>query len=109
MKLTSATLTACYQYTLEYNGRYPYGFIWNNQNVVTGRNVPGQTQQITWYSSLDKYLTTGNTANFPSNGTSPFIDGSTNAGSTLHSAVRPSPPTLNNKLPTTSMAWSCRT
>ena len=67
----------CYQYTLEYNGRYPYGFIFNNQNANNGRPLPGQTQQISWYSSLDKYLTAGSTANFPTDGTSPWVDGST--------------------------------
>ena len=51
--------TACLQYTTAYNGRYPYGFIFNQQN---SRGRPASTSDIryiTWFSSFDKYLTPG--------------------------------------------------
>src|SRR4051812_18646355 len=68
---------ACYQYTLQYDGRYPYGFIFNNQNPATGRNIPGTIGQISWFSLMDKFLSAGSAVNFPADGTSLFFDGST--------------------------------
>jgi prepilin-type processing-associated H-X9-DG protein len=52
--------TAFVQYNQEYMDRYPYGFVFNRQNAI-GRPAGGENpiNYITWFSSLDKYLTAG--------------------------------------------------
>src|SRR5262245_18665153 len=73
-----ALFTACTQYTIEYDGRYPYGFIFNRQNSI-GRPASGENpvRYITWFSSLDKYLTSGTTELIPLDFNTGFIDGAT--------------------------------
>ena len=45
------------QYTLDYNC-YPWGFVFNKQNATNGRPAdPKDLDHVTWFSSLDKYLT----------------------------------------------------
>src|SRR4051812_22542275 len=47
---------ACVQYTIEYKGSYPWGFIFNRYGP-TGRPQPAtETSYITWFSSCDKYM-----------------------------------------------------
>ena len=48
---------ACINYTVEYKGSYPYGFIFNKTNPTTGRPTDsGSSGYITWFSSCDKYM-----------------------------------------------------
>jgi len=68
--------TACQQYTLDYNGSYPFGFVFNQQNA-NGRPAAGDTRCISWFSSFDKYLTSGTNEIYPLDGVTQFIDGST--------------------------------
>src|SRR4051812_48195193 len=71
-------------YSTEYKDSFPFGFVWANENLApfqghdgNGRNVAGKTDQITWFSSLDRYMAKGVTDAFPSNGFSGWYDGST--------------------------------
>jgi prepilin-type N-terminal cleavage/methylation domain-containing protein/prepilin-type processing-associated H-X9-DG protein len=49
---------AVVQYTVEYKGSYPFGFIFNRQVLATGRPADGGASgYITWFSSCDKYMT----------------------------------------------------
>src|SRR4051794_23544495 len=70
-------MQACVQYTVEYKGSYPYGFIFNKSNLTTGRPVGSDTSYITWYSSCDKYMRSKETEITTLDNISPFIDGST--------------------------------
>src|SRR5262245_38207258 len=48
---------ACVQYTVEYKGSYPWGFIFNRSNPINGRPTDsGASGYITWFSSCDKYM-----------------------------------------------------
>src|SRR4051794_40201076 len=69
--------SAFVQYQMEYNDRYPFGFIFNKSNPTTARPAGGDTRYITWYSSLDKYLTAGANEIIPLDANSGFIDGAT--------------------------------
>lgn len=76
--------TACLQYTIEYNGRYPYGFIFNRQNPNTGRPASASDiRYITWYSSFDKYLTAGADEIVPFD----FNTGSSDGGTTRRFSI----------------------
>jgi len=70
--------TAFVQYNQEYMDRYPYGFVFNRQNAI-GRPAGGENpiNYITWFSSLDKYLTSGATALIPLDFNTGFFDGGT--------------------------------
>lgn len=79
--------TALRQYTIEYNDRYPYGFIFNRTNPNNGRPTDsGASGLITWYSSIDKYLTSGATEVFLLDANTGFIDGATTRR--FHSAFK---------------------
>jgi prepilin-type N-terminal cleavage/methylation domain-containing protein/prepilin-type processing-associated H-X9-DG protein len=67
---------ACVNYTVEYKGSYPFGFIFNKSNPTTARPV-GDTSYITWYSSCDKYMRAKETEVIPYDANSGFIDGAT--------------------------------
>jgi prepilin-type N-terminal cleavage/methylation domain-containing protein/prepilin-type processing-associated H-X9-DG protein len=70
--------TTARMYSTENRDSFPFGFIFANETPVgNGRNVAGKTDQITWFSSLDRYMAKGATDAFPSNGTSPWVDGAT--------------------------------
>jgi len=65
-------------YGAENRDSFPYGFIFANENPIgNGRNVAGKTEMITWFSSLDKFMSKGAVDQFPGNGSSPWIDGAT--------------------------------
>jgi len=65
-------------YGTENRDSFPFGFIFANENPIgNGRNVAGKTDMITWFSSLDHYMSKGATDQYPANGSSPIIDGST--------------------------------
>src|SRR3954462_1696859 len=67
---------ACVNYTVEYKGSYPFGFIFNKSNPTTARPV-GDSSYITWYSSCDKYMRAKETEIILLDANSGFIDGST--------------------------------
>src|SRR3954462_3874933 len=69
--------TGLRQYTMDNADRYPFGFIFNKTNPTTGRPASGDVSYITWFSSIDKYLTTGATEIIPLDANSGFIDGAT--------------------------------
>ena len=73
-----ALATAFVQYSLEYPDRFPFGFVFNRQNA-NGRPASGENpiNYITWFSSLDKYLTPGTNALIPLNFNTGIIDGAT--------------------------------
>src|SRR5205814_5991769 len=67
---------ACVQYTVEYKGSYPYGFIYNYQSA-TGRPVTigNPTFYITWFSSCDKYMSPRANELIPLDANSGYYDG----------------------------------
>jgi prepilin-type processing-associated H-X9-DG protein len=66
------------QYTFEHNGRFPFGMIFNRQNPNTGRpSDGGASGYITWFSSFDKYLTSGTNEIILLNFNTGFFDGAT--------------------------------
>jgi len=73
---------ATQQYVTEFQ-TYPYGFVFNQQNwnkdrqVGNGRPVAGDTSYITWFSSIDKYMSPKTSVVIPLDANSGFIDGST--------------------------------
>ena len=65
-------------YTVEYKGSYPYGFIYNKTNPTTGRPTDsGASGYITWFSSCDKYMKPKETEIILLDANSGFIDGAT--------------------------------
>jgi len=71
-------------YSTEYRDSFPFGFMFANENNAqfnghegNGRNVASKTDMITWYSSLDRYMSKGLTDAFKADGNSPWIDGAT--------------------------------
>ena len=71
--------TAARNYTVEYNDSLPFGMVFNKENKSNGRpaNSAQDPSYISWFSSIDKYMTKGETEIVPLNGSSPWIDGST--------------------------------
>src|SRR5215212_4213557 len=69
--------TAFTQYTQEYQERYPFGFIFNKSNPTTARPAAGDSRYITWFSSIDKYMTSGTDELITLDGTSLYYDGAT--------------------------------
>jgi len=67
---------ACVNYTVEYKGSYPYGFIFNKSNPTTGRPA-GDSSYITWFSSCDKYMRSKETEIIVIDANSGIIDGAT--------------------------------
>ena len=66
------------QYTMDNQDRYPLGFGFNKMNPTSGRPSDGGTSgYITWFSSIDQYLTTGQNQIIPLDANSGFIDGAT--------------------------------
>src|SRR3954470_11600702 len=58
--------TAARLYSTENKDSFPFGFVWANESKAqylghegNGRNIAGKTDQITWFSSLDRYMTKG--------------------------------------------------
>jgi len=71
-------LQACVQYTIEYKGVYPYGFIFNKSNPTNARpSDGGASGYITWFSSCDKYMTSKASEIILLDANSGFIDGAT--------------------------------
>jgi prepilin-type N-terminal cleavage/methylation domain-containing protein/prepilin-type processing-associated H-X9-DG protein len=71
-------LVAAVQYTVEYKGVYPYGFIYNRTNWTNGRPMDaGASGYITWFSSCDKYMTNKASEVILLDANSGFIDGAT--------------------------------
>src|SRR5262245_30081713 len=69
---------ACVQYTVEYKGSFPYGFIFNKTNPTTGRPTDsGASGYITWFSSCDKYMKSKTDEIILLDANSSFIDGAT--------------------------------
>ena len=69
---------ACVQYTVEYKGVYPWGFIYNRTNAVTGRPTDsGNSGYITWFSSCDKYMTSKQSEVILLDFNTGYIDGGT--------------------------------
>ncbi|CAN5636289.1 hypothetical protein BH09PLA1_BH09PLA1_17650 [soil metagenome] len=69
---------ACVNYTVEYKGSYPYGFIFNRTNPTTGRPTDsGASGYITWFSSCDKYMSAKQTEIIPLDYNTGIIDGGT--------------------------------
>ena len=69
---------ACVNYTVEYKGSYPYGFIFNKTNPTTGRPTDsGASGYITWFSACDKYMRPKETEIILLDANSGFIDGAT--------------------------------
>jgi prepilin-type processing-associated H-X9-DG protein/prepilin-type N-terminal cleavage/methylation domain-containing protein len=67
---------AVVQYTVEYKGSYPYGFIFNRQNPTNGRPSDGGVSgYITWFSSCDKYMTAKASEVFLLDANTGFFDG----------------------------------
>jgi len=76
--------TAARMYSTENKDSFPFGFVWANESKApfqghdgNGRNVAGKTDQITWFSSLDRYMSKGQTDQFKSDGTTRWYDGAT--------------------------------
>ena len=69
---------ACVNYTVEYKGSYPFGFIFNKTNPTTGRPTDsGSSGYITWYSSCDRYMSPKTDEIILLDANSGFIDGAT--------------------------------
>ena len=69
---------AVVQYTVEYRGSYPFGFIFNRSNPTTGRPTDGgNSGYITWFSSCDKYMTAKASEVILLDANSGIIDGAT--------------------------------
>jgi prepilin-type processing-associated H-X9-DG protein len=65
------------QYTIEYADHYPFGFTFNKFSPTTGRPAASDTSYIAWFSSIDKYLTTGTNEIVLLDANSGFFDGAT--------------------------------
>jgi len=69
---------AVVQYTVEYRGSYPFGFIFNRSNPTTGRPTDGgNSGYITWFSSCDKYMTSKASEVILLDANTGFVDGAT--------------------------------
>src|SRR4051812_46147838 len=68
---------AARMYATENKDSLPYGFIFNSTNAQTGRPAGSDTGYITWFSSLDRYMTKGAIDTIPLNGNTLYYDGST--------------------------------
>jgi prepilin-type N-terminal cleavage/methylation domain-containing protein/prepilin-type processing-associated H-X9-DG protein len=69
---------ACVNYTVEYKGSFPFGFIFNKTNPTTGRPTDsGASGYITWFSSVDKYMSAKSDEIILLDANSGFIDGAT--------------------------------
>src|SRR4051794_7649388 len=69
--------TAARNYSVEYGDCLPFGFIFSQENPKTGRPAAGTTDYVTWFSSLDRYMTRGAVDAIPLNGNSGYYDGAT--------------------------------
>lgn len=69
--------SALQQYTMDNADRYPIGFAFNKFNAINGRPAGSDTSYITWFSSIDQYLTSGTNQIVPLDANSGFIDGAT--------------------------------
>lgn len=79
--------TGLMQYTMDYNDRYPFGFTFNKFNPNNGRPTDGGASgYITWFSSVDKYLTSGANEIILLDANSGFVDGATTRN--FHSAFK---------------------
>jgi len=69
---------ACRNYSVEYKDSFPWGFVFNKQNAV-GRPAGGEnpTNYITWFSSIDKYMTAKAPVTIPLDFNTGFFDGGT--------------------------------
>lgn len=66
------------QYTMDNADRYPIGFAFNKFSQTTGRPTDGAASgYITWFSSIDQYLTSGTNQLILLDANSGFIDGAT--------------------------------
>jgi prepilin-type N-terminal cleavage/methylation domain-containing protein/prepilin-type processing-associated H-X9-DG protein len=79
--------SALQQYTMDNQDRYPLGFGFNRTNPTTGRPTDaGASGYITWFSSIDMYLTSGATQIILLDANSGFFDGATNRN--FHAAFK---------------------
>jgi prepilin-type N-terminal cleavage/methylation domain-containing protein/prepilin-type processing-associated H-X9-DG protein len=70
-------VTAAFNYATDYKGTMPFGMIFN-RTKDNGRSTDGGSSgYITWFSSVDKYMTRGRTEVMPLDGYSPYWDGAT--------------------------------
>jgi prepilin-type N-terminal cleavage/methylation domain-containing protein/prepilin-type processing-associated H-X9-DG protein len=68
---------ACVNYTVEYKGSYPWGFIFNKQQANGRPADGGSSGYITWFSSCDKFMTKGVSEVFLLDFNTGFFDGGT--------------------------------
>jgi prepilin-type processing-associated H-X9-DG protein/prepilin-type N-terminal cleavage/methylation domain-containing protein len=69
---------ALVQYTVEYKGSYPYGFIFNKQNPTNGRPTDGGSSgYITWFSLCDRYMSPKADPAILLDANTGFLDGAT--------------------------------
>ena len=69
-------VTAARNYAAEYNDSLPFGMIFNRQKA-NGRPATADASYITFFSSIDKYMTKGANEIILLNGSSPYFDGAT--------------------------------
>jgi prepilin-type N-terminal cleavage/methylation domain-containing protein/prepilin-type processing-associated H-X9-DG protein len=68
---------ACVNYTVEYKGSYPWGFIFNKQQANGRPSDGGASGYITWFSSCDKFMNRKSTEIIPLDFNTGVFDGGT--------------------------------